>query len=86
MLSILNKLFEKVIQRRLIAFGDENNVLNKEQFGFRKEHSTVHQIKRVMNIIELNKANRKRNGVDCLIFKLNKFGFPLTYKKTFKIF
>ena len=98
MLSILDKLFEKVIKHRLLSHAGLHNIINKEQFGFRKEHSTVHQIKRVMNFIENNKLNRKSTGVvfldiekgfdtvwhDGLVFKLNKFGFPLYLQKIIK--
>ena len=42
---------------------ERNNILIKEQFGFRKEYSTVHQTKRVVNLIENNKLNRKSTGV-----------------------
>ena len=58
-LSVLDKLFEMVILHRLLSHSVINNIINKEQFGFRKEHTTVHQIKRVTNFIENNKSIRK---------------------------
>ena len=39
-LSFFSKVFEKVMYNHLIDFIDENNILSKHQFGFRKNHST----------------------------------------------
>ena len=42
-ISILNgfsKIFEKIIYNRIVAFIDKHNIINKNQFGFRKKHST----------------------------------------------
>ena len=40
LLSCCHKLFEKIIKSKLLEFLDENNVLYKYQFGFRKTYST----------------------------------------------
>ena len=40
LLSCFHKLFEKVMKSKLLEYLDENNVLYKYQFGFRKTHST----------------------------------------------
>ena len=40
LLSCFHKLFEKVIKVKVLDFLNENNVLYKYQFGFRKNHST----------------------------------------------
>ena len=40
LLSIFNKILEKLIHRRLSNFLLKNNILYKHQFGFRKNHST----------------------------------------------
>ena len=36
-LSIINKIFEKILYSRLIKFVDKSNILYKYQFGFRKK-------------------------------------------------
>ena len=40
-LSIINKIFEKVFYSRLISFLDKNNIINENQFGFRHGYSTT---------------------------------------------
>ena len=44
MLPTLNKVFEKLLHSQLTAFLDENDILSKQQFGFRKKHSTSHAV------------------------------------------
>lgn len=90
LLNTLGKLFEKIIHARINAFTEEHNIINEEQFGFRSQHSTSHQILRVTRHIRDNWALRKSTGLllfdiekafdsvwhDGLIFKLKGFGFP----------
>ena len=91
LLSSLSKLFEKVIYSRLLHFSNENNIILNEQFGFRKGHSTTHQLKRVTGFIKSNKLESKSTAMalldvekafdnvwhDGLIHKLYTFGFPM---------
>lgn len=100
LLSSLDKLFEKVLYSRIMDFAENNNIINSKQFGFRKEHSTVHQIKRVVNIIENNKALRLSTGAvlldvekafdsiwhDGMIYKLSDLNFPIYTQKIIKSF
>ena len=44
-LPVLNNVFEKILHNQLVDFIDLNKVLSKQQFGFRKKHSTSHAIK-----------------------------------------
>lgn len=90
LLNTLAKLFEKIIHTRLMEFASENNILNEEQFGFRPQHSTAHQILRVTRHVRLNWSQRRSTGLvlfdiekafdsvwhNGLIFKLKHFGFP----------
>jgi len=39
---ILGKLIEKVVYKQIVSFANDNFILNKCQFGFRSQHSTVH--------------------------------------------
>lgn len=63
LLSTLCKLLEYIIHNRISSFIDENNILINEQFGFRRQHSTVHQIHRIMNYIKTNRSHKKSTGM-----------------------
>lgn len=100
LLSCIDKIFEKLILSRINVYVAENNLINKEQFGFRHQHSTVHQIKRITNMIKRNKQQRLSTGIilmdiekafdsiwhDGLIYKLKNYGFPLYIVKIIKSF
>lgn len=90
LLSALSKLFEKVILNRVLDHVNNNNILLQEQFGFRKGHSTSHQLYRVTNIINKNKSVAKSTVMglldvekafdnvwhDGLVYKLYRYNFP----------
>lgn len=90
LLSSISKVFERLIRVRLNKFAENHKIINPTQFGFRSEHSTTHQLKRVCNHISNAKQNRKSTGLilldiekafdsvwhDGLVYKLNVFGFP----------
>lgn len=59
LLSAVSKLFERVILYRLENYISENNILPPVQFGFRRGHSTSHQLLRLINNIRANKAVSK---------------------------
>ena len=44
MLSLFSKLFEKLIHQKLSKYLEENKIINENQFGFRKSHSTTHAL------------------------------------------
>ena len=54
LLSVFNRLFEKLMYHRLKSFLDNNNVLSKAQCGFREKHSTQHATLDTVNIIQNN--------------------------------
>ena len=43
-LTQINKVFEKLIHKRLLSFLTKYKIISKQQFGFRKRHSTSHSI------------------------------------------
>lgn len=51
LLCIFSKIFEKIVYKRLTSFLDINNIISCSQFGFRKEHSTVHPLTLFINKI-----------------------------------
>ena len=96
MLNCLDKVFEKIVLQRINEYTETNNIIQNERFGFRKEHSTVHQVKRIVNFISNNKSTGivlldVEKGFDSiwhngLIFKLNKFGYPIYLQKMVQSF
>lgn len=100
LLSCIGKVFEKCIYARLSKFASINKIIAKEQFGFRSQHSTTHQVKRVVNLVKMNKRMRKSTGLilldiekafdsvwhNGLIYKLNAYGTPLYLLKLIKSF
>ena len=51
LLSIYNRIFEKVIYARLTKFINKNNIIYNLQYGFRSKHSTQHAILDIVNNI-----------------------------------
>lgn len=100
LLSCVGKLFERLIHSRLVAHIDVNNLWKREQFGFRQQHSTVQQLKRVTNFIQTNKSNRRTTSMvlldiekafdtiwhDGLIYKLGKMHTPIYIVKIVQSF
>ena len=54
LLPSLSKIFEKVASKRLISFLNKHKILNPNQFGFRKNHSTADASAFVINQIACN--------------------------------
>ena len=61
LLSAFSKVLEKIICNRLVVFLESNNLINKNQFGFRKKHSTVHPIIHLLNKVTEASNNNKRS-------------------------
>ena len=58
LLSIFNKLLEKLMYNRLMDFLDKNEVLYNGQFGFRTKHSTSHAILLITDKIQKAIGNK----------------------------
>ena len=52
LLSIFDKIIEKRIHKRLYSFLQEHNILYQNQFGFRKNHSTVYALVQIIEMIK----------------------------------
>lgn len=97
LLSVLAKLFEKLLLKRLKPIIDNKNLVPVHQFGFRNKHSTLDQIHRITNEIEKTLEERKicttlfldvsqafdRVWLEGLEYKLNKF-LPKQYAEILK--
>ena len=69
-LPIFGKIFEKVIYTRIYSFASSQGILNENQFGFRKAHSTSHAINKSVSII--NDALRRNNHMIACFVDLSK--------------
>lgn len=90
LLPTLSKVAEKIIYRRLTDVAREKTILPPHQFGFRREHGTVHQIMGFTEEIIDNFNISTATGALCLdiakafdrvwhsslIYKLHKFDIP----------
>ena len=65
LLSIFDKIIEKLMHKRLYKFLNENNILFKNQFGFRKKYSTTHTL---LEITEKIKDTIDHKQFGCGIF------------------
>ena len=50
-LPIIGKVFEKVVNNRLVEFLELNNILSKDQYGFRKKYSTKLSLINLVNTL-----------------------------------
>jgi hypothetical protein len=58
LLPIMSKLFEKLILKRLKPIIAEKHLVQTDQFGFRKNHSTIDQVYRITDITEKTYKNK----------------------------
>ena len=63
LLSAVRKLLERVVAHRVHSFIHQNHILPPEQFGFRKQHSTVSQLTRIADFITHDVNLRKHTGM-----------------------
>ena len=54
LLSHFNRIFEKMIKRRMESFIEQKDLHSSSQYGFRKSHSTQHGILDIVNAIQTN--------------------------------
>lgn len=65
LLSVFNKLLEKMMFSRLMSFINHNNILFHKQFGFRKHHSTLQA---VLSIADKIQTSIDSSNFSCGIF------------------
>lgn len=51
LLPVFSKTFEKLLLKRIEPILEETNLIPDHQFGLRKQHSTIHQIHRLVDHI-----------------------------------
>ena len=65
LLSIFNKIFEKLIYKRLNSYLISKEIISESQYGFREKHSTEHAI---LDIISKIQANMDKKLFSCGVF------------------
>ena len=65
LLSIFDKIMEKLLHKRLYNFLEKNNILFKNQFGFRKNNSTIFAL---LQITEKIRESIDKGKYGCGIF------------------
>lgn len=63
LLSSISKILERLLLRRMESHATEHNIIINQQFGFRKKHSTLHQLLRVTNFISQGFNINKATGI-----------------------
>ena len=58
LLSNFNRIFEKIVFKRMESFIEQKTLLTPSQYDFRKAHSTQHAILDIVNAIQTNMDNR----------------------------
>lgn len=59
LLPMISKVFEKVLAKRLNKIIERKKLIPNHQFGFRRQHSTIQQVHRITNKIEVALEERK---------------------------
>ena len=78
-LAIFGKIFEKIIYSRLYSFINSQNILNENQYGFRKQHSTNHAIN--YSVTHVQKLIREKNHVLGIFIDLSKAFDTISHEK-----
>ena len=65
LLSNLNKIFEKIVHKRIVGFLEKFNLLFQLQFGFRSGYSTTHAL---IHMTEKIRSELDKGNVSCGIF------------------
>lgn len=95
LLSTMSKITERVILKGLIEFKEKEKIIADHQFDFRKKHSTIQQIIRIINDISINFNKNSvtvmllldiakafdKVWVEGLIYKMIPYNYPPTLIK-----
>ena len=64
-MSNIDKVFEKLVHTRFTKFLDDNKIIYDRQFGFRKKHSTLHNL---LCLTETIRENLDKGEFSCAVF------------------
>ena len=66
LLSSLSKVFERVLNTRMVEFLEKHQLFSNEQFGFRSKRSSAHAIASVTELMQ-NVIESQKIGFACFI-------------------
>lgn len=75
MLSVFDKILEKLMYKRLISYIENKIIIFENQFGFRSNHSTIQAIPSITDKFQQAIENKKYSS-----------GILLNLSKTFEFF
>ena len=64
-LTQFNRIFERILAKRLMNFFEANNIISSKQFGFLKKHSTEHAI---LDLKEFIMENLNKQEISAVLF------------------
>ena len=64
-LTQFNRIFERILAKRLMFFFEANNIISSKQFGFLKKHSTEHAI---LDLKEFIMENLNKQEISAVLF------------------
>lgn len=91
LLSSMSKILERIILHRINSHLEQSDIIPNSQFGFRSQHSTAHQLMRVVKQIRTGFRTTRSSGMvlldlkcafdsvwhDGLVFKMKRANFPI---------
>ncbi|MCP4054789.1 MAG: hypothetical protein GY739_17445 [Mesoflavibacter sp.] len=97
LINSISKAVEKIVAFQLRQYLEQNNIINKNQYGFRKKHSTIHAMLSMLSSLENHKKDNKKTAsifidltkafdtvqIPILLKKLEKIGIKGTELKWF---
>ena len=64
-LTQFNRIFERILAKRLMTFFETNNIISSKQFGFLKKHNTEHAI---LDLKEFILKNLDKHEISAVLF------------------
>ena len=75
--SVLGKLFQKILNKRLLWYLESNNILSPFQYGFRKGRSTIQPLLDLQN--EINESSLSKSCLYSIFFDLQE-AYPRVWR------
>jgi Reverse transcriptase (RNA-dependent DNA polymerase) len=63
LLSVISKIYEKIVRTRLLKYLDEKNIINMHQYGFRKKSNTETALFDLINRIQCLIQKKRKTGI-----------------------